>query len=219
MSAVILRARTYFNMLYRIARVVAYLFAKAFFRLKVIGEINVPREGGVIVAANHNSYFDIPFLACALRRQADSIAKSELFENRIIAAFFRALGGFPVRRGRVDRTAMREAVERLKAGRLLAYYPEGTRSKDGRLQPAKSGIGLVVVQSGATVVPAYIRGTGPVRLFRQVTVVFGKPLDFKGPVEAAEKEGVNPKELYVTISQEIMGQIAQLETGLLERHP
>ena len=188
--------------------------AKVFFRLKVVGGENVPGEGGVLVAANHNSYFDIPFLGCALRRQADNIAKSELFENRIVAAFFRTLGGFPVKRGRVDRAAMHEAVGRLKAGRLLAYYPEGTRSRDGRLQPAKSGIGLVVAQSGAVVVPAYIRGTGPVRLFRQVTVVFGKPLDFKGPVEAAEKEGVNPKELYVTISQKIMGQIAQLEKNL-----
>ena len=113
--------------------------------------------------------------------------------------------------------AMNDAVERLKAGRLLAYYPEGTRSKDGRLQPAKSGIGLVVIQSGAKVVPAFIRGTGPVRLFRPVTVVFGEPLDFKGEVEAAEKEGMNPKELYVTISQEIMGQIARLEKSLQEK--
>lgn len=206
-------------MLYRIAHVVVSILAKVFFRLKVIGEENVPETGGVLVAANHNSYFDIPFLGCSLRRQADNIAKSELFENRIVAFFFRALGGFPVRRGRVDRAAMHEAVERLKAGRLLAYYPEGTRSKDGRLQPAKSGVGLVVAQSGAVVVPAYIRGTGPVRLFRPVTVVFGKPLDFKGRAEGAEKEGVNPKELYVTISQEIMGQIAQLERSILQEYP
>ncbi|HZR47166.1 MAG TPA: lysophospholipid acyltransferase family protein [Candidatus Manganitrophaceae bacterium] len=203
-------------MLYRIAHVVVYILARVFFRLKVIGEEHVPGAGGVLVAANHNSYFDIPFLGCALRRRADNIAKSELFENRIVAAFFRALGGFPVKRGRVDRMAMQEAVDRLKAGRLLAYYPEGTRSKDGRLQPAKSGIGLVVAQSGAVVVPAYIRGTGPVRLFRPVTVLFGKPLDFKGRIEAAEKEGVNPKELYVTISQEIMGEIALLERSILE---
>lgn len=203
-------------MLYCIAHVVVSILAKVFFRLKVIGEENVPETGGVLVAANHNSYFDIPFLGCALRRRADNIAKSELFANRIIAALFRALGGFPVKRGRVDRMAMQEAVDRLKAGRLLAYYPEGTRSKDGRLQPAKSGVGLVVAQSGAVVVPAYIRGTGPVRLFRPVTVLFGKPLDFKGRIEAAEKEGVNPKELYVTISQEIMGQIAQLEKSLLQ---
>jgi 1-acyl-sn-glycerol-3-phosphate acyltransferase len=203
-------------MLYRIAQVIVFILAKIFFRLKVIGEANVPTEGGVIVAANHNSYFDIPFLGCSLSRRADNIAKSELFENRIIAFIFRALGGFPVRRGRVDRMAMNEAVERLKSGRLLAYYPEGTRSKDGHLQPAKSGIGLVVIQSGAKVVPAYIRGTGPVRLFRPVTVVFGKPIDFKGEADAVEKEGMNPKELYVTISQEIMGQIAQLEKSLQE---
>lgn len=206
-------------MFYRIAHVVVWILARLFFRIKVIGESQVPREGGVIVAANHNSYFDIPLLGCALSRRADNIAKSELFANPILAALFRALGGFPVRRGTIDRQAIVEAVRRLKAGHLLAMYPEGTRSKDGRLQPPKPGIGMMVAQSEAKVVPVYLRGTAPVRLFRPVTVVFGKPLDFKEriqQIERAEKEGINPKLLYATISQEIMNEIAALERTLVE---
>ena len=206
-------------MLYRIAHWVVWTLARLFFRIRVIGESQVPREGGVIVAANHNSYFDIPLLGCALSRRADNIAKSELFENWMLAALFRALGGFPVRRGTIDRQAIGEAVRRLKAGHLLVMYPEGTRSKDGRLQPPKPGIGMIAAQSEAKVVPAYLLGTAPVRPFRKVTILFGKPLDFKGQtqeIEKAEKEGINPKILYATISQEIMNEIAGLERMLAE---
>ncbi|MCG3112536.1 MAG: 1-acyl-sn-glycerol-3-phosphate acyltransferase [Candidatus Manganitrophus sp. SB1] len=206
-------------MLYRIAHVVVWTLARLFFRIRVIGESYVPREGGVIVAANHNSYFDIPLLGCVLSRRADNIAKSELFRNRLLAALFRTLGGFPVRRGTIDRQAIGEAVRRLKAGHLLAMYPEGTRSKDGRLQSPKPGIGMMVALSGVKVIPAYIDGTAPVRPFRRVTVVFGKPIDFKGQIqeiERVEKEGINPKILYATISQEIMSEIAALERTLAE---
>ncbi|MFQ5781136.1 MAG: lysophospholipid acyltransferase family protein [Nitrospiria bacterium] len=204
-------------MLYKIAHLLVYILARVFFRLAVIGADNVPKEGGVIVAANHNSYFDIPLLGCSLFRRADNIAKSELFRNRVIAALFRALGGFPVRRGRIDRSAITEAVKRLKAGRLLALYPEGTRSKDGRLQPPKPGVGLIVVRAGVKVVPAYIHGTHPVRPFRPVTIIFGKPLDFKGEVASVEKEGMNPKMLYGKIATEIMAHLAQLERVLSDR--
>lgn len=198
-------------MLYQIAHILVSVFAKFFFRLKVIDVSNVPKEGGVIVAANHNSYFDIPLLGCALNRPADNIAKSELFQIRVIAALFRALGGFPVRRGRADRKAIEEAVRRLKAGRLLSYYPEGTRSKDGRLQKGKSGIGWVVAGSGARVVPAYIKGTHPTRIFRQVTIRFGRPIDFNPRLKNLDHKGMQAKNFYGTISAEIMEKIAQLE--------
>lgn len=201
-------------MLYKIAHVLVYALARLFFRLTVVGLENVPKEGGVIVAANHNSYFDIPLLGCSLTRRADNIAKSELFRNRLIAALFTALGGFPVRRGKFDRSAISESVKRLRAGRLLAIYPEGSRSPDGRLQSAMPGIGLLVAKSGAKVVPAYIQGVQQVRLFRRVTVIFGKPLDFRGEIDLSEKEGVIRKILYARITSKIMENLAQLEKKL-----
>ncbi len=201
-------------MIYKVAHVLVHALARIFFRLKVVGVENVPQEGGVIVAANHNSYFDIPLLGCSLARRADNIAKSELFRNRLIASLFTALGGFPVRRGRFDRSAIAEAVNRLRADRLLAIYPEGRRSPDGRLQPAMSGIGLLVTKSGVKVVPAYMHGANPVRLFRRVTVIFGEPLDFKEEIDLAEKEGVIPKILYARIASKIMTHMTQLERVL-----
>ncbi len=204
-------------MLYQIAHILVSLFAKIVFRLKVVGVDNVPKTGGVIVCANHNSYWDIPLLGCALPRPVDNIAKSELFRNKIIAFLFRKLGGFPIRRGKIDRSAMKEAVSRLQAGRMLSYYPEGTRSKDGRLQKPKPGVGRVVLESRVVVVPVYIYGSHCPRFFRQVTISFGPPIDFKTEIETSEKEGVHAKILYATISGKIMMEIAVLENKLMGR--
>lgn len=203
-------------MLYQIAHVFVSFFAKVIFRLKITGVGNVPKAGGVIICANHNSYFDIPLLGCALPRPVDNIAKSELFRNKIIAILFRKLGGFPIRRGQIDRSAMKEAVRRLKAGRMLSYYPEGTRSKNGRLQKPKAGIGRIVVESGVVVVPVYIHGSHRPKPFRQVMIHFGKPIDFKMEIDAAEKERVHTKILYATISGKIMVEIATLKKELMD---
>ncbi len=203
-------------MLYQTAHIFVSLFAKIFFRLKVLGVENVPKRGGVIICANHNSYWDIPLLGCALPRPVDNIAKSELFRNKIIAILFRKLGGFPIRRGKIDRSAMKEAVSRLQAGRMLSYYPEGTRSKDGGLQNPKPGIGRVVSESEVVVVPVYIHGTHRAKFFRQVMIHFGKPIDFKMEIETAGKEGMHAKILYATISGKIMIEIAALRKQLMD---
>lgn len=204
-------------MFYQTAHILVSLLAKIIFRLKVIGVENIPMSGGVIISSNHNSYFDIPLLGCALPRPVDNIAKSELFRNKMIAILFRKLGGFPIRRGQIDRSAMKEAVDRLKAGRMLSYYPEGTRSKDGNLQEPKAGIGRIVVKSGVKVVPVYIHGSHRPRPFRQVIIHFGKPIDFRIEIEKAEKEGVHIKALYGTISGKIMMEIAVLKKQLMDR--
>ncbi len=203
-------------MLYQIAHVVVYRLARIFFQLRIIGVEHVPKEGGVIVSANHSSYFDIPLLGCALCRPADNIAKSELFKNRLIGAFFRKLGGFPVRRGKGDHNAIKEAARRLKTGRLLSIYPEGTRTRDGQLQKGKAGIGMLVVASKVPVVPAFIEGTYLLRPFRQVTICFGKPIDFREMIENADKEGMHSKVLYGTISSKVMKEISTLKKQLEE---
>ena len=214
-------------MLYALAHPLVRFLAWIFFRLKVVGEENVPRTGGVIVAANHNSYLDIPLLGCALTRRADNIAKAELFRNRFVAAIYRALGGFPVQRGeRGDRGALEEAVRRLREGHLLALYPEGHRSPDGRLLPPKPGIGMLVARTRVPVVPVYIDGTdkawppGQRRIRRaQVTITFGKPLEFGGRLLDHEAEngvekkeaGGNRRENYLEVAEEIMRQIGALK--------
>ena len=163
-------------MLYRMLHV---LFP-AFFRLcgaKAYGAENMPSEGGVIVAANHMSNWDPPFLASFLQRPVSYMAKQELFEIPIFGTVIRWLFAFPVRRGAADRSAVKAAVKELRAGRCVGIFPEGTRSKDGEVHRFGAGVALLASMSGAPVVPAAIVGTDKMKNLR---VVYGAPIFFAG---------------------------------------
>ena len=162
--------------LYRILHV---LFP-AFFRFcgaKDYGAENMPPEGGVIVAANHMSNWDPPFLASFLQRPVSDMAKQELFEIPIFGTVIRWLFAFPVRRGAADRSAVKAAVKELRAGRCVGIFPEGTRSKDGEVHRFGAGVALLASMSGAPVVPAAIVGTDKMKNLR---VVYGAPMSFEG---------------------------------------
>lgn len=205
-------------MFYDITCLFIGIFARLVFRLRIIGSENIPEEGGVIIASNHLSNLDIPLLGYSINRtrgrHAEFMAKKELFAIPILGFLFRKLESFPIDREKVDRGGLREAVKRLRSGRMIAIYPEGTRSRDGQLQAGKPGIGVIVRMSGKKVVPVAIHGTGkalppgrwiakPVR----VTIKFGRPLDFGEP----EKEGSeNEKESPEQITKVIMEHIAEL---------
>lgn len=200
-------------MFYIIIKWTLFIIARFFFRFEVIGEENIPKEGGIIIASNHISYLDIPFLGCGINRKADFIGKSELFKNRIVGWVFKKLGAFPIKRGKIDRGAISEAVLRLRKGRVIVIYPEGTRSKDGRLSEPKAGIGMVIARSGAKVIPAFILGTDLVLpkgarwiRFNPVKLYLGRPLDFSCLINI--KKG---RELYREISEEIMRGIEELD--------
>lgn len=199
-------------MLYTIAYLFVAIVSRLFFRLRIIGRENIPKEDGVIVASNHLSYLDIPLLGYSIGRRADYMGKKELFSIPLISVLFRMLGGFPIDRERLDRTALREAVRRLKSGRVIVIYPEGRRSIDGKLQPGKPGIGIIVRMSGKKVVPVAIQGTDkamPVGKWMirpaPVTIKFGKPLDFSDLIKKRDE-----KESVEKITETIMGNIADL---------
>lgn len=203
-------------MLYAFAHILVSILARALLRFRVIGLQNVPLEGGAIIAANHASYFDIPLLGCALKRKADFLGKAELFRNPIVRFFFRRLGGIPIKRGKADRAALSELVKRLQSGRLVVYYPEGTRSASGSLQLLKPGIGLVASQARVPIVPACIEGTARMlhRWFRRprrhpVVIRFGPPLD---PTCFGDKDLGDEKNRYHKISQGVQEAIAGLRS-------
>lgn len=204
-------------MLYRFLQVVVYVVAKLVFRLRVTGRAHVPDFGGVIVAANHASYLDIPILGCVLKRRAVFLAKSELFRNPILGRIFRFLGGIPIRRGDFDRKALTEVVDRLRRGQLVVFYPEGTRSPDGRLQRFKPGIGLAAVRAGVPIVPVYIDGTGGILpkqsrsiRIRPISIHFARPIR---PLELVNGHGDAKKGTYLRISQAVMAQITAMKEG------
>jgi 1-acyl-sn-glycerol-3-phosphate acyltransferase len=203
--------------LYEVAHPLVWWVARWCCSLEVVGRERVPASGGVIVAANHVSYLDIPIVGCSLARRADFLAKAELFQHPVVGWFFKRLGGVPIRREGVDRNALAEVERRLAAGHVVVMYPEGTRSPDERLREPRPGVGMLAVRTGVPVVPAYVAGTGEAwpagarwLRSRPITVVFGEPMRWRRAELTTTDETV-AKERYQRVSQEIMDRIAELQ--------
>ncbi len=204
-------------MFYDVFHLIIFVIAKLFFRIKVIGHSNIPNKDGVIIAANHVSYLDPPFIGCVICRRANFMARDDLFRNPVFAWILRNCKSFPVKRGTGDSGAIKEAVRRLKKGEPVLLFPEGTRSKDGNLREGRPGVGMIVALSGAKVVPAFIKGPEEVLpkdskkiRFKKVTVAFGKPIDFKEMIEKNRGD----KKMFDNITHEIMKGIAELKEAL-----
>ncbi len=195
-----------YGFLWIVSRVVGWVC----FRYKAIG--GVPRTGGILIAANHASFLDIPLLGCGIRRRVWFLGRHDLFPIPLLNQVLQVLGWIPLRVGRLDRVAFEKAAGHIKAGRAVAIFPEGTRSATGKLRPGKPGIGVIVNQTRCPVIPAYIKGTHealPVGAFwprfRRVTVTYGEPLDFSDDVKRLEG-----KALYQHVSRTVMAKIAAL---------
>ncbi len=137
---------------------------------------NEPKAGGFMVCANHRSFFDPVVLAALLHRKPTFMAKAELFKNPVIGRFLRALGAFPIERGKGDVGALKTTFELLKKGYILVIFPEGKRMKGGARKKSNPGMIRIAAKAGVPILPAGIEGD--YRLFHRVTVHFGKPMDF-----------------------------------------
>jgi 1-acyl-sn-glycerol-3-phosphate acyltransferase len=194
-----------YGILWVLVRAVAWLC----FRFRVTG--TVPKRGGLLVAANHASYFDIPLLGCGMSRRAWYLGRSDLFMPGV-KGILQWLGWIPLKLGRLDRKAFERAVALIKAGKVVVIFPEGSRSLDGRLGEAKAGLGMIVAQTSCSVVPAYLKGTFEVLpagakrpRFHPVSVSFGEPLSFAPPAGNGES-----KQFYREVSRTVMERIAAL---------
>ena len=152
------------------------------FRLRRTGREHIP-DGGVILASNHRSFLDPFVVGCCLRRPIYFMAKSELFQNRLIAWLLNCLGAFPVRRGQSDEESVQTSLALLERGEAVVIFPEGTRHRSGPLHEPRRGVGRLALESGAPVVPIAIAGTERARrgwLVRPVRVDIrcGRPLTY-----------------------------------------
>ena len=166
---------------YYVAKVLLRVLFSLLTRREVKGKENVPSEGPVLVVANHLNFNDPPLLGISLGREAIFMAKEELFRSRFVAYFVTGFGSFPVHRGKLDMKAMHQAEQVLADGRALVMFPEATRSKTARLQPAFPGSALLAMRSGVPVLPVGIAGTERIRgvtwILRRphITVNIGRP--------------------------------------------
>ena len=147
---------------YRIARVLFKVFYRMIGNLETSGQENIPRRGPVIFAPNHQSHLDPPLVGTDMDRITWFMAKEELFSPPLWGLLMRHLHGFPVKRHTADRAALRNALLILDRGETVTVFPEGERSRDGRLKPAELGVGMIALKSRAPVIPVALIGTGEI---------------------------------------------------------
>jgi len=203
-------------MLYAVLKPMAVVLMKLLFRLEAHGTEHVPRDGALLIVANHSSVLDPPIVGGAAPRPLTFLAKAELFRVPGLGALIRRLNAKPLRRDGGDASALRAAQRVLQDGGALLVFPEGTRGDEGVLRPAKAGAALLAMQPGVRVVPAYVSGSGRAwprgrRLPRpaKVRVTFGPPLTF------AKAAGADRKAQYEDASRRMMAAIAQLRDDVV----
>src|SRR6185503_19147335 len=192
---------------------------KIYFRARWFNSERVPVSGPAILAANHESFIDPPLVGAGLRRDINYLARESLFRFPGVGALLRSWNSVPVDREGGGAAGLKKILDRLLDGGAIILFPEGTRSRDGKLQPARSGIGLTVIKSDAVVVPVRVFGTyeayGRHMRFprpRRVIVKYGEPMRFEAlRAEAKACSKARLKEIYQQVADEIMAAIAKLE--------
>ncbi len=176
------------TLVYRLCHWGSLLYCKLWHRIRIEGVENIPKTGGAVIASNHQSHVDILVYGGCVPRHASFVARDTLAEQRWLAFVMRECGAVLVKRSTSDRKALRAMVEHLEAGDLVAIFPEGTRTRDGRIGEFKGGALLAARMAKVPIVPAGIRGTFAAyprgRLIprpRKIVVRFAPPIDSSLP--------------------------------------
>lgn len=199
------------NPVYRAAWYLARFLLHLLFGYRAEGAENVPNEGPVILAANHLSILDPIAIGAGLRRPVSFLARADLFRLPFLSWLLPRLYVIPVERGQSDLSAVKGAIRALQRGMAFGIFPEGTRSRSGKLHPFKTGVAAIALRTGSPVVPVAVVGTDqawPVgrklfRLRKPVRVIYGKPI----PVPRVEK--ISHQELE-SLTREIEARVREL---------
>ena len=185
------------------------------YRVKVEGAETFPKEGPVIVAANHTSFWDSFFVPLCVPRRVVFLAKAEYWDSWRTRWLVKSLGMIPIKRDVRAKSlaALETGIEFLKSGGVLGVYPEGTRSRDGRLYRGRTGVARLAVGASCPVVPIGLIGSREMmpkgarfpKLRGRVTVRFGPPMTFE---KFASPD--NPRQALRAITDEIMFAIMAL---------
>ncbi len=196
---------------------VSYQFSKfvgdAFFDLQVYGRENIIEEGPALLAMNHQSFLDPPFAGISCQRPIHYLARKTLFDIPVIGWILRRINVIGVDLGSSDVAALKAVMRVLKSGGCTIVFPEGTRTRDGNLQPAKPGAGFIIAKTLAPVVPMRIFGAyeafpkgAKIPRMHPVTIVAGKPIHF-GKTDITG----DPRIVFQRLSEHVMEKIAELK--------
>lgn len=219
-------------MLYTLAHTLIPPVARAVWRPTVEGLHHVPSSGPVIVASNHLAFFDSVVIPVVVPRKVVFLAKSDYFtgtgaKGTLTRAWFTGLGMLPVDRDdtRAAIASLDTALEVLRRGEAFGIYPEGTRSRDGRLYRGRTGVAHLALTAGCPVVPVGLAGTEdiqPVGSNRPrratVSVRFGEPITVAGEYDGVPA-GLARRELTDRIMTAIAGLTGQEPAGVYNERP
>lgn len=192
------------------------LGGSAVWNMRVFGTHHIPREGGALLASNHQSYLDPPLVASCLPREMHFMARKSLFRNPVFRALISTCNAFPIERDSADVSGLKEAFRRLRAGNLLLVFPEGTRTRNGSIGPMKAGIGMMAARARVPIVPVLIDGAYevwprgralPRLLTRRLTIRFGRPIPPERKTDAMAAD-----RLYRAVA-ELKGDLVGCRTG------
>ena len=206
-------------MVYWVSRLFCLTMLRVLWRPSVEGREQIPADGPLVVASNHLSFIDSIIIPLVVPRKVVFLAKAEYWEGRSPAAwprrlFFKAFEAVPVQREQQQDAQASLDLARgvLERGDAFGIYPEGTRSRDGRLSRGRTGVGWLAVAAGAKVVPLGLVGTDKIqpvgarmpRVHRGLTIRFGEPVD------PADYAGLPPGRARREITDAVMDRIAAL---------
>ena len=195
-------------------KLVEIFFKHLKYKMTVLNPENIPAQsGGFIVASNHQSYSDPPVIAAVFKGKFSFMAKSELFKNKLFAWLITRCGAFPVVRGAKDGAAIERAVSDIEKNRIFVIFPEGTRSKDGVIARAKSGVALIAGKANAPIVPVCIM-YGASGKKRDCTVAVGEMISG----EDAAIEDITDRKRIKAVSSLIMDNICSLQKQICEEY-
>lgn len=186
--------------------------ARGLFDFRIIGQDKMNFPGAALVACNHVSFLDPPFVGQAFDEPIHYFARKTLFDHPIAGWILREWQSIPIDRDKPDASSLKGTIRFLRAGEKVLIFPEGTRSPDGTLQPAEAGVGLFIAKSKAPVLPVRVFGTYEAypkgaKTFRpaRITLVIGDP--WYPDLESYPQQG---KDLYQALANEVMQRIGEL---------
>jgi 1-acyl-sn-glycerol-3-phosphate acyltransferase len=196
--------------LYRLGHTLCRTIGILAFRFKVYGRENLIEDGPAILASNHQSYLDPPCIGMACRKDIYYLTRKTLYQRPVVGPILKRLNTVPVDRDRGDISSIKTIIRLIRSGQRVIIFPEGTRSSDGKLQPARAGLGMIIAKTLAPVVPIRVFGTfealprtGGIKPC-PISIVVGDPIRFT-------EEDIKGRQDYQALSNRVMEKIAALE--------
>ena len=194
------------SLFYEFCRIPIWTLFNFGFSFRYKGGANVPSDGAALLVANHQSFFDPVAVGLATSRRLAYLGRSTLFDNPLFAKVIRSLGCIPINQVGFAREGLMKALEALEQGEALLLFPEGSRTFDGKMQPLKSGIRLLVRRAKVPVIPVGIAGAyesypRQAKFPRPAPVIFPSS---RGRIGVEIGEPISPEELNALSNEELL---------------